>query len=75
MSFCVNEGEDYLATINVELRNAADEVLAIKTIPDVVVRRNCQTILTGAMFTNSNAKSGFDIIVKDAWGNSIETNF
>lgn len=76
MPLAVNADEDLVTTITLEVRNAAEEVIAVKTIPDVTVRRNCKTILTGKILTppTTNATS-FDITLQDTWGETINVEF
>ncbi len=48
-------------TVTIEALDASDNVLITKTVPNVPLKRNRQTTLTGAVYTPGSSTAGFQL--------------
>lgn len=71
MAFLATDEET--TTITLEVLDANDNVLITKVIPNVPLKRNRQTTLTGAVFTGDASSVGFQL--ETGWIDGINVNF
>lgn len=71
MAFLATDEET--TTITLEVLDANDNVLITKVVPNVPLKRNRQTTLTGAVFTGDASSVGFQL--ETGWIDGINVNF
>lgn len=60
-------------TVTIEALDADDHVLATKVVENVPFQRNCQTTMTGAVYTAGTSSAAFQI--ETSWGTGKSVNF
>lgn len=64
--------DEMITDVHVTVKSADNSVLSDFTIPDVEIRKNRITTLTGEVFSRG---SGFSVTINDTWDEGIEVKF
>lgn len=64
--------EEWTSTASIAAKDAQGKVITSVDLPDVVLRRNRMTTLTGEVF---NRTSGFSVAIDDAWDEELTGEF
>lgn len=68
----LNTGSDINHLVNITCYDSAGKIIAQVNLPDVIIQRNTNTILSGKIF---GSDSGFSITIDPNWGAPINIGF